>query len=185
MFKRLSGYFVRGLLFFIPAVVTIYLFYVAFVKLDRMLGLPIPGMGLVVILAFITLLGFLASNFITRRFFMLVDYVFEHIPLVKLLYSSIKDITNALMGEKKTFDHPVLVSLTPEGSVKVVGFVTKESLQEWGLKDEVAVYLPQSYNFAGNMVVVPRDRVTPIEAEGSEVLTFVLSGGVAGGKEGE
>jgi len=185
MFKRLSRHFVRGLLLFIPAVVTIYLFYVAFVKLDRMLGLPIPGMGLVVILAFITLLGFLASNFITRRFFMLVDYVFEHIPLVKLLYSSLKDITNALVGEKKTFDHPVLVALSPDGTVKVVGFVTKDTLGEWGLKEQVAVYLPQSYNFAGNLVVVPRDKVTPLKAEGSEVLTFVLSGGVAGSKEGE
>jgi len=75
-----------------------------------------------------------------------------------------------------------LVSLSPDGAVRVVGFVTEESLGEWGLKDEVAVYLPQSYNFAGNMVVVPKERVTPIEAEGSEVLTFVLSGGVAGGK---
>ncbi len=183
MLKLLSKYFVRGLLFFIPAVVTIYLFYVAFVKLDRMLGLPIPGMGLVVILTFITLMGFLASNFITRRFFTLVERIFEHIPLVKLLYSSIKDITNALVGEKKTFDYPVLVSLSPDGTVKVVGFITKDTLQEWGLHDQVAVYLPQSYNFAGNMVVVPKDRVSPIEAEGSEVLTFVLSGGVAGGKE--
>jgi len=185
MVKKLSGYFVRGLLFFIPAVVTLYLFYIAFVKLDRMLGLPIPGMGLVATLAFITLLGFLASNFITRRLLVMVDWLFEHIPLVKVLYSSIKDITNALVGEKKTFDHPVLVSLTPDGSVRVVGFVTKESLEEWGLRDEVAVYLPQSYNFAGNLVVVPKERVSPIEAEGSEVLTFVLSGGVAGGKEGE
>ena len=89
------------------------------------------------------------------------------------------------MGEKKTFDHPVLVSLSPDGAVKLVGLIIRDSLEEWGLHDQVAVYLPQSYNFAGNMVVVPRDRVTPIEAEGSEVLTFVLSGGVAGGKEGE
>jgi len=183
MFRRFSGYFMRGLLFFVPAVVTVWLFYFAFVKLDKILGLPVPGLGLVVTLAFITLLGFLASNFITRRLLMLVDWVFEHIPLVKILYSSLKDITSALVGEKKTFEHPVLVSLSPDGAVKVVGFVTEESLGEWGLKDEVAVYLPQSYNFAGNMVVVPRERVTPIEAEGSEVLTFVLSGGVAGGKE--
>ncbi len=185
MFKRLSRYFMRGLLVFIPAVVTLWLFYFAFVKLDRILGLPIPGLGLVVTLAFITLLGFLASNFITRRLIMMVDWIFEHIPLVKLLYSSLKDITNALMGEKRTFDRPVLVSLSPDGAVKVVGFITEESLGEWGLKDEVAVYLPQSYNFAGNMVVVPRERVTPIEAEGAQVLTFVLSGGVAGGKEEE
>ncbi len=183
MVKRFSGYFMRGLLFFIPAVVTIYLFYFAFVKLDQVLGLPIPGLGLVVTVGFITLLGFLASNFITRRLLVMIDWLFEHIPLVKILYSSLKDITRALVGEHKTFDCPVLVSLSPDGSVKLVGFVTRESLDEWGLQDQVAVYLPQSYNFAGNMVVVPRERVTPIEAEGSEVLTFVLSGGVAGGKE--
>ena len=182
MAKRISAYFVRGLLFFIPAVVTLYLFYVAFVKLDRMLGLPIPGMGLVITLAFITLLGFLASNFITRKLFNVMDRILTSIPLVKILYSSLKDITGALVGEEKTFDHPVLVDISPDGSVKILGFITRHELEEWGLSDHVSVYLPQSYNFAGNLVIMPKERVTTLDVEGPQVLTFILSGGVAGKK---
>lgn len=180
MVKRVSIYFVRGLLFFIPAVVTLYLFYIAFVKLDRMLGFRIPGLGLVVTVVFITFLGFLASNFVTRRFINLMDRIFKSTPLVKLLYSSIKDITGALVGEEKTFDRPVLVALSPNGEIKVLGFITRETLEKWGLHDEVSVYLPQSYNFAGNLIIVPKERVTPLDVEGPEVMTFILSGGVAG-----
>jgi uncharacterized membrane protein len=180
MAKRLSAYFVRGLLFFIPAVITLYLFYVAFVKLDRMLGLPIPGMGLVITLAFITLLGFLASNFITRKLFNIMDRILTSIPLVKILYSSLKDITGALVGEEKTFDHPVLVDISPDGAIKILGFITRHELEEWGLKDQVSVYLPQSYNFAGNLIIVPKEKVTTLDVDGPQVLTFILSGGVAG-----
>ena len=178
MFKVLSKYFIRGLLFFIPAVVTLYLFYAAFVKLDSVLGVSIPGLGLVITVAFITLLGFLASNFLTGKIFQVIDWLFEHIPMVKILYKGVKDITRSLVGDKKTFTRPVLVSPSAESDIRLVGFVTDESLEEWGMKELIAVYLPQSYNFAGNLVIVPKERVTPIEAEGSEVLTFVLSGGM-------
>jgi len=183
MLKRLSVYFVRGLLFFIPAVVTIYLFYVAFVKLDRILGFRIPGLGLVVSVAFITFLGFLASNFVTRRFVYLMDRLLTHIPLVKLLYSSIKDITGALVGEKKTFEHPVVVDLSPDGKIKLLGFITREDLDVLGLKDQVSVYLPQCYNFGGNLIIAPKERVKPLDVEGAQMMTFILSGGVAGASE--
>ncbi len=183
MLRTLSKYFVRGLLFFIPAVVTIYLFYAAFVSLDRMLGVSIPGLGLLITLVFITLLGFLASNFLTGWLFKVMDWLFEHIPMVKILYRGIKDITRSLVGEKKTFTHPVLVSPSEDSEIRLVGFVSDESMSEWGLRDLVAVYLPQAYNFAGNLVLVPKERITPIDAEGSEVLAFVLSGGMTGGEE--
>jgi uncharacterized membrane protein len=178
--KSFSKYFVRGLLFFIPAVVTLYLFYAAFVKLDRMLGVSVPGLGIVITVAFITLLGFLASNFLTGWFFKWVDWLFEHIPMVKILYRGIKDVTKSLVGDRKTFTRPVLVSVSEHSDIRLVGFVTDDSMEELGLKDLVAVYLPQSYNFAGNLVMVPKERITPIDAEGSEVLAFVLSGGMAG-----
>jgi len=101
------------------------------------------------------------------------------LPFVRLLYSSSKDLLSAFVGEKRRFDAPVLVALQPDGAVKALGFVTSESMEDFGLTDHVAVYLPESYNFAGNLFVVPRSRVTRLERESAEVMAFIVSGGVS------
>nr|WP_276621374.1 DUF502 domain-containing protein [Syntrophomonas wolfei] len=156
-----------------------------FTKIDRLLQIPLPGIGIipgvgfVVTILIITLTGVLVSNLITRRFMSLMDRLFNRLPLVKILYSSIKDLINAFLGEKKTFNQPVLVTIIPDSNASALGFVTSESLQHLGVDDMVAVYFPQSYNFAGNLLLFPRKQVTPIDASSSEVMTFIVSGGVA------
>jgi uncharacterized membrane protein len=97
---------------------------------------------------------------------------------VRLLYHSTKDLLNAFVGEKRRFDKPVLVSLTADGALRGFGFITQESLAALGLDDSVTVYFPQSYAFAGNTVIVPISRVTRINAVSSDVMAFVVSGGV-------
>ncbi len=97
-----------------------------------------------------------------------------------MLYNSIRDLVEAFAGEKKKFDKPVLVTLGPGCNAKVVGFMTRESLDNLGLKDHVAVYFPQSYNFAGNVLLFPKEEVKPLDIESSEAMTFIVSGGVAG-----
>jgi len=178
--KRLTKYFFEGLLFLVPLAVTVYVFYIAFLKIDNFIDLPVPGAGFLVTIAVITVIGFLASNILTRRLLGLLDKIFNRLPLIKLLYSSIKDLVSAFVGDKKSFDKPVLVTLTGDGCIKVAGFVTRESMAEWGHADRVAVYLPQSYNFAGNLILVPKDKVTPLDAESGRVMTFIVSGGVTG-----
>jgi uncharacterized membrane protein len=89
------------------------------------------------------------------------------------------------MGEKRRFDQPVLVSLSPGGHAEAVGFVTRTDLEFLGLLDYVAVYFPQSYNFAGNLLVFPKGQVHPLEAESTEVMAFIVSGGVSGGPHPE
>ncbi len=178
--KRIGSYFLEGLLFVIPLALTIYIIYIAFVKIDGLLNLPIPGAGLVTTLVLITLIGFLASNFLTKHLLNWVDSVFARLPLIKLLYSSVKDLINAFVGDKKSFNKPALVSLNQEGSVFALGFITRESLSNFGLEHLVPVYLPQSYNFAGNLLVVPKEQVTPLEANSSDVMTFIVSAGVSG-----
>ncbi|MGE5423634.1 MAG: DUF502 domain-containing protein [Ignavibacteriales bacterium] len=178
--KRIAGYFLEGLLFVIPLALTIYLIYIAFVKIDGLLRIPIPGVGLVTTLALITLIGFLASNFLTKRLLNWIDSVFARLPLVKLLYSSVKDLINAFVGDKKSFNQPALVSLTTDGTVFALGFITRESLSNFGLEHLVSVYMPQSYNFAGNLLLFPREQVTPLNVNSSEVMTFIVSGGVSG-----
>jgi uncharacterized membrane protein len=171
--------FFQGLIVLVPMVATIYVVYFVFVKIDGLLNIPIPGLGFVVTLIFITLVGFLASNFFIKRLFDYMENAFTRLPLVKLLYSSIKDLIGAFVGDKKTFNKPVMVTLASEGGPKAIGFMTQESLESLGVADHVAVYLPQSYNFGGNVLLFPKDRVRPLKADGSEVMTFILSGGLS------
>ncbi|MBS1241386.1 MAG: hypothetical protein H6R40_813, partial [Gemmatimonadetes bacterium] len=93
--------------------------------------------------------------------------------------SSTKDLLNAFVGEERRFKQAVRVALTDDGKVSVLGFVTSETLADLGLAGQVAVYLPQSYNFAGNLILVPADRVTPLAADSTEVMAFIVSGGVS------
>ena len=166
---------------------TVYILYWLFVTLDNIIdveplvGVDVPGLGVAVSLVAITLVGLLASNILTRWVVTLMDRMFQRMPLAKLIYTSLKDLTEAFFGEKKRFDKPVLVSLGPEVGGEILGFVTRENLA-WLARDQaVAVYFPQSYNFAGSVVIFPRDRLTPIDADSGDVMKFIVSGGVSGG----
>ena len=180
LFKRLLNHFLRGLVFVAPLAITGYVCYLVFVTIDGWLGLPVPGAGFLVTIALITLFGFLASNLITRSALALFDSVMTRLPFVRLLYSSTKDLLNAFVGEKRRFDKPVLVRLFPGSDARVVGFVTQESLSHLGLDGFVSVYIPQSYNFAGNLVVFPSTSVERINASSADVMAFIISGGVTG-----
>lgn len=178
--KHFTGYFFQGLIVLAPIAASIYILYIIFKKVDGLLKLPIPGVGLLITVAAVTFIGFLASNFVTKKFFGYLERLLSKLPLVKILYSSIKDLIGAFVGDKKSFDRPVMVSLGENAGV--VGFVTRDDLEFLGLPDHVCVYLPQSYNFAGNLLVVPGNCVKPITANSSDVMTFLVSGGVSGNK---
>src|SRR3989338_6350741 len=154
--------FFKGLLLVVPITVTGWALFFVFRKIDGLLNLGIPGLGFAVTLAFIAVVGALGSNILVDRLFGFFERVLNRLPLVKLVYFSLKDLLNAFVGEKKSFRTPVLVTLDREGGVKAVGFVTSESPDVPGMADHVAVYLPQSYNFAGNLVLVPRARISPL-----------------------
>jgi uncharacterized membrane protein len=188
--NRLVRYFFRGLLVLIPASATIAILWFVVSKVDRWvgepmnrwIGLPIPGTGILVLLIATVVIGMLASNLVTKAFFELVERIFARVPLVKLIYSSIRDLTGAFVGEKKGFDHPVYVSFG-DGKGKdlgLLGFVTRDSLEVIGMPEHVAVYFPQSYNFAGLVLIVPRERVQVLPIASADVLAFAVSGGVSG-----
>lgn len=189
----LLRYFLRGLLVVIPAAATIWILVTVFLFVDDLVRLPLAdvdqeelnlgidlttrGVGFVLTLVMITLIGFLTSNFFTRWIFGQLELLFTKVPVVKLVYNSIKDVIEAFLSEKKKFDKPVLLTLAED--VQVIGFVTRESLTELGLEGKVAVYVPQSYNFAANLIVVPSERVSPLDANSADVMAFVVSGGVS------
>ena len=177
--KHLVKCFLKGLLVFVPAALTVFAIVWIFTKLDGLLKLEIPGLGLAITLVFITLIGFLASNLVGKKLVAIIDRLFTKLPLAKLLYSSIKDIIGAFAGEKKSFSSPAIVELTP-GGAKALGFITRDSLEFLSLSDHVAVYFPQSYNFAGSLLLFPSEQVMPVDIESSEAMAFVVSGGVSG-----
>jgi uncharacterized membrane protein len=185
--KKLTGYFFSGLLVVVPVAVTVYAVYLGIINIDKLLRVPIPGTrnffpgtGLIVVILFIILVGFLASSILARTLLNLVDRIFTRLPLVKLIYNSTKDLIGAFTGNQKVFDRPVLVTLSKDPEVRSVGFATTEDMAFWNMPDHVTVYLPQAYNIAGNIVVVPRSQVTPIGRDSSEVMAFILSAGISG-----
>jgi uncharacterized membrane protein len=176
--KRLLTHFLRGLVLVVPLAITIAVVWWVLTRIDGWLGIAIPGAGLAITVAAITLIGWVGSTFLWRQGEQWLDDMLDRLPFVRLLYSSTKDLLNAFVGEKRRFDTPVLVTLSEDGAVRTFGFITQASLKSLGLPKDVAVYFPQSYNFAGQLVVVPSTRVQQLAAPSSEVLAFIVSGGV-------
>jgi uncharacterized membrane protein len=171
--------FLRGLVIVVPVAVTVWALWSSFVAIDRLLGLRVPGLGFAVALALVVAVGFFASNFFTRRLFGLVERLFARAPVVRILYSSLRDLMEAFVGDRRRFDRPVLLRLTPDGALSAIGFVTRDDLVLAG-EQRIAVYLPQSYNFAGQLLLVTRSSIEPLEIESSRALALVVSGGVSG-----
>lgn len=178
--KLLVRYFLRGCLVTAPLGLTVYIVWMVLSAVDRLLPLPLPGLGLVVTLTLITLIGVLTSNVVGRSVVELADNLLGKLPLVKLVYTSIKDLVSAFVGDKKRFDTPAAVTISPGSGARVLGFITRDGLGQLGMPDYVAVYFPQSYNFAGYLMLVPRAQVEVLHLPASEVMTFVVSGGVSG-----
>ncbi|WP_295768643.1 DUF502 domain-containing protein [uncultured Mucilaginibacter sp.] len=189
--RALFNYFIKGMLVVVPLGVAIFLIIWAVAKLDSALnlsdvlwvnpktgkGIYVPGLGILTVLTLIMVAGVLVTNVITDPIKHWFARWLNHIPLFKFLYSSIKDFTEAFVGEEKKFNEPVLVEVGTSG-VKKIGFLTRKDMGAIGLPGEVAVYFPYSYSFAGQVVIVPASKVKHIDKSAADVMKFVISGGV-------
>lgn len=185
--KRFLSYFLQGLILFIPLIITLIVLlklFNLFSDLFSFIGLSDSILvntifGFILTLGFITVLGVLASSYVFKSFFGFIEDKLEHAPFIRHIYSPIKDFTNAFVGNKKKFDKAVLVCTNPAANIEEIGFITQEDLSELNIKNKVAVYLPLSYSLSGKLIIVPREQVKPINAESSDVMKFVVSGGVS------
>jgi uncharacterized membrane protein len=173
--------FLRGLVIVVPIALTVYVVYQTLVSIDRLLNLKTPGVGIAVIILATILIGALASTFLIRRFLRLTEVVFTRAPIVRLIYSAIKDLLEAFVGDKRRFDRPVAVSLTDGSDVRVLAFLTREDLSPLAMADHVAVYVPFSYTWDGCLLLVPRSRVQPLDMDSATVMSMAVSGGVSRG----
>jgi len=178
--SRLLGYFARGCLVLVPVLLTLYALLAIVQKADDWLHVTTPGLGLVLVVGVTTLVGFLATNYVGRRLYLIFDRWMERVPVVRILYRSIRDIISALIGEKAAFGTAVLVRLDPRCEARVLGFLTRRDAPFEHLSDFVTVYVPQAYNIGGQVLLLPRHLIEPLEVASTEVLTFILSGGATG-----
>lgn len=178
--SRLIRYFAQGCLVLLPVVATVYVIYFVVTAVDSLLGLSIPGLGIAIALFLVTGVGFFVSNVVGRRLYGWFDQLMSRLPVAKLLYTSIRDLVQAFVGEERRFSRPVAVRLTPGSELKVLGFLSRTSVPALAHPDHVVVYVPQAYNIAGQVLLVPHDQVEVLDVASSELLAFVLSGGASG-----
>ncbi|WP_242927827.1 DUF502 domain-containing protein [Pontibacter vulgaris] len=177
--KRFLRYFLNGLLIIAPISITIWIVVAIIDWLDTMFDLGVPGLGILMMVALLTLVGFISSSFLVKPFIILSERILHKVPLISIIYSSIKDLFNAFVGDNQKFNKPVMVKMSEESDNYKLGFVTQESLQNINIEDKVAVYFPHSYNFSGELFIVPKANVTYLDLPSSEVMKFVVSGGVS------
>jgi uncharacterized membrane protein len=182
LIRWLVSQFLRGCLVLFPIIGTVYAVWFVLASIDQLVRSQFevpsaPGVGLLVAVAVVTGVGIVASNVVGRALVQGLEQLVVAVPLVGLLYGAIRDLVAAFVGDRRSFDRPAVVNL---GGVRVFGFVTRESFEDPRLAGCMGVYLPQSYNFAGNLVVVSRDQVELLDVAGPEFLAFVVSGGLSG-----
>lgn len=179
--KKIFRYFIQGVIILAPIGITAYVFYWLFDKIDSILRpyLNLPGVGFVIILVFVILVGWISSNFLMGSFLNFFDQLMERTPGIKFIYSSTKDFFEAFAGDKKKFNRAVLANVFAE-EVWIVGFLTDEEMKKFDMgADKVAVYVPQSYNFAGQLYILPRNKVKKIEhITAGEAMKYAVTGGV-------
>jgi uncharacterized membrane protein len=197
LLPKLIQYFFQGLIILAPIAITAWAVVSLFNFIDGILpnllhllfpnwftldefGYPkrIPGLGFLVVLVIVMVVGYVSSSFIVGKLVDLFDNILERTPGVKIIYSTLKDFFEAFAGNKRKFDRAVLVSIEAP-DVWRIGFITHEELHEFGLHDYMAVYLPQSYAFAGHVYLVRKERVRPLtDISSADAMKFAISGGV-------
>ena len=176
----------QGLLYLVPISVTLWVIIYAFNYLDSLvkpfeiqyLGFQIPGLGLVILALLIVFIGFLGSSIIFKPLISLLENIINRAPLIKDIYSAIKDLLGAFVGSKKKFNAPVLVTMNETG-LKRIGFVTREKMDNMNIPEGyMVVYLPYSYGVMGTVIVVKNEMVETINQSSTDVMKFIVSGGV-------
>lgn len=178
--RTLLRYFWHGIFIIAPISLTLAALVWLFNTIDGLLRpyVQAPGIGFVLVLVIIIAVGWISSFFLIRRVFSVIDRWLEQTPGISFLYSSLRDFFDAFIGNKRRFSHSVLVNVLAD-DVWLLGFLTSEDVTQFKLgASHVAVYAPQAYNVAGQLFLVPRDRVRLIDhLAPADVMKYAVTGG--------
>jgi uncharacterized membrane protein len=186
--KQFFKYFLQGLLYVAPMAITAYIIFLIFSFIDGILEdflfsimqVNIPGLGLLILVMIVASVGFLGQSIIARPLKIFAKRALEKVPILNVVYTAFSDLLSAIVGKDKKFNRPVIVVVNPITNLEKIGFLTEEDLSIFNETDKVAVYFPHSYNFSGEMFIVPKSQVRPINLNAGDIMKFVVSGGVAG-----
>ena len=186
--KKLINYLLQGILYIAPLGITGYIIYSVFTFMDGLLqqqlfkffGIKIPGLGVLTLLMFLVFVGFIGRTIIAQPLKVLFKKIIESIPLLNFVYSAFNDLFSAFVGKEKKFNKPVLVKVNLNSDLEKLGFITEENLEVLGELNKVAVYFPHSYNFSGELFIVPKENIKPVHMNSSDVMKFVVSAGLTG-----
>jgi uncharacterized membrane protein len=179
MFQKILASFFRGLVLVAPVTITIYILVSALRYVDELLHIKFPGLGILILVSSITIIGALSKTLLINPLLGYLEKIITKVPLAALIYSSLKDLLSAFVGDKRKFDQPVLVELVPFSGVLKVGFITQKTLEPVLNSDYSAVYFPHSYNISGEVMLVPANLIQSMDWKSAEAMKFVVSGGVA------
>lgn len=175
-FKKILTYFLKGLLVTLPLIITFKLVSGIIEWIDSLLLLDIPGLGFGIVVISVIIIGWGGSNIITKPFLNLMDDFFSKLPFIKIIYTSVKELMEAFVGEKKKFTKPVVVEFTV--GIFKPGFITQDDLIEINQPGIVGVYFPHSYAFSGNLFFVDKSKIKSYDGNSTEFMKFIVSGGV-------
>lgn len=190
--RRIFNYLVKGTIVLLPLAGAAFLIYWLFSSLDAALNLStwmftdefgnpiyVPGLGIISVLLILIFVGFLITNFVTEPIYNWFGRIINKVPLFSTLYTSLKDFTEAFVGDAKKFNEPVMVEFNDTG-LKRIGFLTQRDLSKIGLQGEVMVYFPYAYSFAGQVAIAKAEKVTRLNISATDAMKLVVSGGVSG-----
>ncbi|HUH18121.1 DUF502 domain-containing protein [Albibacterium sp.] len=190
--RRIFNYLVKGTIVLLPLAGAAFLIYWLFSSLDAALNLStwmfmdefgnpiyVPGLGIISVLIILIFVGFLITNFVTEPIYNWFGRIINKVPLFNTLYTSLKDFTEAFVGDAKKFNEPVMVEFNDTG-LKRIGFLTQRDLSKIGLEGEVMVYFPYAYSFAGQVAIAKAEKVTKLNISATDAMKLVVSGGVSG-----
>ena len=171
--------FGQGLLFVVPVAATFFVLYYLFQQLDTIFSFNIPGVGIIIILVGVSVIGYVGSKLVTSPIFGFFNRLINKTPIIKIIYSSVKDLLSAFVGNKKKFTKPVLVKLVRDSEASQMGFLTQDDLANIGIaRGMVSVYVPFSYSIMGNLYIVPSVNVKALDISPTDAMKFIVSGGV-------
>lgn len=184
--KKIFSYLLQGILYIAPIALTVYIIYGVFIFLDDLLQKilvhyfdeKIHGLGILILILFLIFTGYLGQSIIANPLKKLLKKTIERIPFIKFIHSAINDLFSAFLGKENKFNKPVLVKVNKDSDLEKLGFITEDDLSQFEILDKIAVYFPHSYNFSGELFIVPKENVKEINIPSSDVMKFIVSAGL-------
>jgi uncharacterized membrane protein len=174
-------YFFQGIIIISPIAITGWAAYSIFDFVDTKIPNLPRGLGFLVVIASLIVIGWLGSTFFVWKFLIgFFDGILERTPFLKFIYTSVKEVVESFMGDKKKFNKPVMVRVRKEPEIRQIGFITQTDLSKLNMPGRVAVYMPHSYAVSGFMYIVQAEDVLPLDMNPSDAMKMAVSGGMAG-----